>query len=117
MTRFFYRFISRTKGNSVADKGGVTVLELKRLIVKKEKLSCDLDIFNAATGSSFGHSMSFVPNKSSVIVIRKPFENQSWAKKVYRRYGLTLIQKFNMATHPPPKKVITIDKILFLDKL
>jgi murein tripeptide amidase MpaA len=105
MTRLYYRFRSHNRFDFVTDQGEITVGRLKILIMAKEKLTCDLDILKPESSELYEDDMIFVPNNSSVVARRKPFKDQSYAYRVFRRKDLSIAQKYKLAKNPPSKKV------------
>jgi hypothetical protein len=101
----YYRFRSSTKGDIVAQSGCITVWDLKVLIIKKENLTCDLELVKAESGISFDGDSVFVNNNSSVVAIRKPFKHPNHAYHVFKLKNKTVAEKYLMAKNPPPPEV------------
>ncbi|XP_072298722.1 E3 ubiquitin-protein ligase RBBP6-like [Eucyclogobius newberryi] len=76
MSHIHYKFSSKLGYNTVVfDDVNVTLSELKRLIMSREKLraaDCDLQITNAQTKEEYTDDDSPIPKGSSVIVRRVP---------------------------------------------
>ncbi|KAJ0000803.1 hypothetical protein NQD34_005823 [Periophthalmus magnuspinnatus] len=76
MTHVHYKFSSKLSYNTVVFDGvNITVSDLKRLIMSREKLraaDCDLQITNAQTKQEYTEEDSPIPKGSSVIVRRVP---------------------------------------------
>ncbi|CAL9693825.1 unnamed protein product [Knipowitschia caucasica] len=76
MAHVHYKFSSKLDYNTVVfDNLNVTLIDLKRLIMTREKLrasDCDLQITNAQTKEEYTEDASSIPKGSSVIVRRVP---------------------------------------------
>ncbi|XP_055008893.1 E3 ubiquitin-protein ligase RBBP6 isoform X2 [Boleophthalmus pectinirostris] len=76
MTHVHYKFSSKLSYNTVVFDGvNITLSELKRLIMSREKLraaDCDLQIANAQTKEEYTEDDSPIPKGASVIVRRVP---------------------------------------------
>ncbi|KAK7939865.1 hypothetical protein WMY93_003191 [Mugilogobius chulae] len=76
MSHVHYKFSSKLNYNTVVfDDVNITLSELKRLIMSREKLraaDCDLQITNAQSKEEYTEDSSPVPKGSSVIVRRVP---------------------------------------------
>uniref|UniRef100_A0A3Q3WUT7 DWNN domain-containing protein n=1 Tax=Mola mola TaxID=94237 RepID=A0A3Q3WUT7_MOLML len=76
MTHIHYKFSSKLSSDTVVFDGPhVTLRELKRLIMGREKLrsgDCDLQVTNAQTKEEYADDEGLIPKGSSVIVRRIP---------------------------------------------
>lgn len=114
MTHVHYKFSSKLNYNTVVFDGpNITLSELKRLIMTREKLranDCDLQITNAQNKEEYTDDESPIPKGASVIVRRVPssgVRSSSSAKNIVRSDA----SKYSFGAFRPVRSQITIKHI------